>query len=224
MSKDNSVRLWTDEEKYKIILLVNGAMAFVYILILSFLVFKYGLLITILVPAFLFLIFIVAVFCGMVVNKDEAPAIGLKSLLIMLVTSVVGLVVFSLFFAQNLPISNEDTLRDFQIFLVVGSSGMLGGVMRIYSGESLLSKMGPDVWKIFHSLFVALFVSIVLFFLLRAGIVKEPSIDTFNVWGVAGVSAITGFFSEKIIKRFQRLFNEVLGEGDFSRERNDDRE
>ena len=62
-----------------------------------------------------------------------------------------------------------------------------------------------------RSSIIGLFVSVVLFLILRAGIINQTQIDTFNVWGVTGVSAVTGFFADRVIERFSSLYNEVIG-------------
>ena len=67
------------------------------------------------------------------------------------------------------------------------------------------------LWFTVRSSIIGLFVSVVLFLILRAGIINQTQIDTFNVWGVTGVSAVTGFFADRVIERFSSLYNEVIG-------------
>ncbi|SPJ32854.1 hypothetical protein [Kushneria phyllosphaerae] len=154
----------------------------------------------------------VLITCAILVSPNKTRSIGVKSVFFGFAILIVMLIVFSLFFYDALPIENKDKLNNLHIFMTVGSAGMLGGLMKAFLEESIVNEDGPDMWKVARSVLIAFFVSIVLFFLLRAGIINQTRVDTFNVWGVAGVSSVTGFFSEKIIERFKKLFHEVLGE------------
>lgn len=120
-------------------------------------------------------------------------------------------VFFSILFYESLPIKDPSRLREAQVFLAVSSSGMMGGLMRYFSHEAVIKSESLNLWHMVHSAIVGLFVSVVLFLILRAGIINQTQIDTFNVWGVTGVSAITGFFAERVIERFSSLYNEVVG-------------
>ncbi len=120
-------------------------------------------------------------------------------------------VCFSILFFESLPFEDPSRLREAQVFLAVSSSGMMGGLMRYFSHEAVIKSESLNLWHMVHAAIVGLFVSVVLFLILRAGIINQTQIDTFNVWGVTGVSAITGFFAERVIERFSSLYNEVVG-------------
>lgn len=118
---------------------------------------------------------------------------------------------FSLLFYEVLPFEDPARLREAQVFLAVSASGMMGGLMRYFSHQTVTDGDDLALWHMVHSAIIGLFVSMVLFFILRAGIINQTQIDTFNIWGVTGVSAITGFFAERVIERFSSLYNEVIG-------------
>ncbi|MDX5998208.1 hypothetical protein HRJ35_01575 [Shewanella oneidensis MR-1] len=118
---------------------------------------------------------------------------------------------FSILFYESLPFEDPARLREAQVFLAVSSSGMMGGLMRYFSHDAVIKNESLNLWHMVHAAIVGLFVSLVLFLILRAGIINQTQIDTFNVWGVTGVSAITGFFAERVIERFSNLYNEVVG-------------
>ncbi|RZG09085.1 hypothetical protein EXT48_02650 [Pseudoalteromonas sp. CO348] len=120
-------------------------------------------------------------------------------------------VCFSILFYESLPFDDPSKLREAQVFMAVSSSGMMGGLMRYFSHDKVIKDEAINLWHMVHAAIVGLFVSVVLFLILRAGIINQTQIDTFNVWGVTGVSAITGFFSERVIERFSNLYNEVVG-------------
>ncbi len=129
---------------------------------------------------------------------------------ILFVSTFLG-VCFSILFYDIMPFNDSDRLRDAQVLLAVSSSGAMGGLMRYFSHEAVTRNKELDAWKLIHATIVGLFVSLVLFLILRAGIINQTKVDTFNVWGVAGVSAITGFFSEKMLERFSSIYNEIVG-------------
>ena len=67
-----------------------------------------------------------------------------------------------------------------------------------------------NFWRIIFSIISSLFVSLILFLLLRAGILKSDNIDSFNIYGVTGMSAVAGYFSDKIITRISKLYKTVV--------------
>ena len=120
-------------------------------------------------------------------------------------------VCYAILFYEKLPFEDQSRLREAQVFLAVSSSGMMGGLMRYFSKDGVINDEEMNLWRMVHSAIVGLFVSVVLFLILRAGIINQTQIDTFNVWGVTGVSGITGFFADQVIERFSSLYREVIG-------------
>ena len=100
-------------------------------------------------------------------------------------------VCFSILFYESMPFLEPSRLREAQVFLSVSSSGMMGGLMRYFSHEAVIKKEELNLWHMVHAAIVGLFVSVVLFLILRAGIINQTQIDTFNVWGVAGAVSYT---------------------------------
>ena len=102
------------------------------------------------------------------------------------------------------------------IFLSVCLAGFLGGYVReIFSyivslKESKAINLKNNFWQIVFSITSSLFISLIFFLLLRAGILKSDKIDSFNIYGITGVSAVTGYFTDKIIERVSKLYKLLL--------------
>lgn len=145
-----------------------------------------------------------------------APAIAFafiaRLIAVLFFFSVFVLLGLSIFFEHLVDLVGFDVTKDVRIFLTVSTAGMLGGMMSTFSSKDIIKNQVLSLWEMVHGSIVGLFVSVVLFCVLRAGIIQQANIDTFNFWGVAGVSAITGFFSENMIVRFSALFKEMVGE------------
>ena len=118
---------------------------------------------------------------------------------------------YSILFYDHLPFEDATRLREAQVFLAVSSAGMMGGLMRYFARDGVAKGKEMNLWHMVHASITGLFVSIIFFLILRAGIINQTQIDTFNVWGITGVSAVTGFFSDRVIERFSNLYNEVIG-------------
>ena len=134
-----------------------------------------------------------------------------RTFAVMLFSLTFAGVCFAILSPESLNIVDKIRLREAQVFLAVSSAGMMGGLMRYFSHDQIIKNEVMNLWHMVHAAIIGLFVSLVLFLVLRAGIINQTQIDTFNVWGVTGVSAITGFFAERVIDRFSSLYNEVLG-------------
>lgn len=125
--------------------------------------------------------------------------------------------------------NSKEHFRDIQILGCIGTSGIMGGFIRqlqtnlrpselslenpansSVSTRSIESSPYVKFWSTLFSLFTALFTAMVLFLLLRAGILKTVEVDTFNVYGVTGVAAVSGYFSDSIIRRFSSLYEQIF--------------
>ena len=120
-------------------------------------------------------------------------------------------VCFSILFHDFLPFSDEVKLKEIQVFMAVASSGMMGGMMRYFTSNRYIDIQEDSLWLLIHSAMIGMFVSVVLFLILKAGIINQIQVDTFNIWGVSGISSIIGFFSGRMINRFSNLFNDIIG-------------
>ncbi len=130
---------------------------------------------------------------------------------------------------ETLYAFDERKTNEIQIFGCIITAGILGGLTRQFhtnlNPSALMSiilqgtrerPLAATVnssdfiyvkfWTTLFSLFVSFFVSVVLFLLLRAGLRKTAEVDTFNKYGVSGVAALSGYFSENIMRRLSRLF------------------
>lgn len=134
------------------------------------------------------------------------------------IIDLVFLVVF-LLFPDSIFAGTKDTVFDVQLLGCIGTAGVLGGfIHQIHTNlrpvelkEDQTMSSYVRFWTTLFSLFSSLFISMVLFALLRAGILKTVQVDTFNVYGVTGVSAVSGYFADNIISRFTRIYREILG-------------
>lgn len=155
----------------------------------------------------------VAIASFIAIEPDKFSYFVVRALAVSLFFVTFSGVCFSILFYESIPIEDPSRLREAQVFLAVSSSGMMGGLMRYFSHDAVIKSEQLNLWHMVHAAIVGLFVSVVFFLILRAGIINQTQIDTFNVWGVTGVSAITGFFAERVIERFSSLYNEVVGNG-----------
>ena len=153
----------------------------------------------------------VAIASFIAIEPDKFSYFVVRALAVSLFFFTFAGVCYSILFYESLPFEEASRLREAQVFLAVSSSGMMGGLMRYFSHDGVIKKEEMNLWHMVHAAIVGLFVSVVLFLILRAGIINQTQIDTFNVWGVTGVSAITGFFADRVIERFSNLYNEVVG-------------
>lgn len=134
----------------------------------------------------------------------------------LLVVDIALLVVFLLFAARFGVDPTTTAGRDVQIFGCIATSGLLGAFVRQFQ-STLRPRERTDqsdsfvrFWSLVASLVSGLFTSVVLFSLLRAGILKSIEVDTFNIYGVTGVAAVSGYFSENIIRRFSRIYENLF--------------
>ncbi len=132
---------------------------------------------------------------------------------------VIALVCLLFFLLQPevlLSAKDEKLIFSAQILITVCISGFLGGYVReIYSrisgnGRDFSNVFYQDFWQILFSLIGSIVLSIVFFLLLRAGILKSESVDSFNLYGVAGISIVTGYLSDRVIGRFTTLYSTLF--------------
>ncbi len=140
----------------------------------------------------------------------------------LLVLDIWFLVVFLLFPGRFGADPTTSHGRDVQIFGCIATSGLLGTFVRQFQStlrpRELVghSEAAPQMssfvrfWSLVASLVSGLFTSVVLFLLLRAGILKSVEVDTFNIYGVTGVAAVSGYFSENIIRRFATIYESLF--------------
>lgn len=102
-------------------------------------------------------------------------------------------------------------IKDVQIVLGVSAAGLLGGQMRYFHSGASNASENFSLWQLVHSSIVGMFVALVLFLVLRAGIIQQSSVDTFNIWGVVGVTAVTGFFADNVLERLSSVYDELIG-------------
>ena len=116
---------------------------------------------------------------------------------------------------------NDEVLFHTQVLVSVCLGGFLGGFVRETYSRFLISKdeissiFITRFWVIIFSLLGSVLLSVIFFLLLRAGILKSESVDSFNLYGVTGISTITGYLSDRVLKRFSILYT-TLFEGESS--------
>lgn len=98
-------------------------------------------------------------------------------------------------------------LEKFTVLMAVIAGGGFGGCMRILVNER---DHRLNFVVFLQASFTGLFVSFVLFLVLRAGIIDQDSVDTFNVWGVCGISMLAGYFSGNALQRLNSVFSELV--------------
>jgi hypothetical protein len=112
--------------------------------------------------------------------------------------------------------------REVQIIGCICSSSILGGFVhkvltrdtrrrKALATDEEITAADLSFWEVIKALFCSLFVSLVIFFLIRAGILKAVEVDTFNIYGVTALSAITGYFGENIINRLRMVYETMIG-------------
>ncbi|MDA2933226.1 hypothetical protein MYX82_02670 [Acidobacteria bacterium AH-259-D05] len=142
------------------------------------------------------------------------------------IASMVSVAVF-LLFPEKVVTMQSDQPPDKQIFGCIVSAGLLGGLLRqVNANRQLLDvfeivreRENPDqrvsyfarFWKSLIAVLGSTVVSLVLFLLLRAGVLKSVEVDTFNVYGVTGVAVITGYFAENVIQRLTVVYEQLVG-------------
>ena len=136
---------------------------------------------------------------------------ALRVLSIAFFLSVFSMFVISLLFPEVFLGEELNEKKEIQIFACVASAGTMGGLMRYLMEEKVQNGELMDLWSLSHSAISGLFVSVILFLVLRAGIINKVQIDTFNVYGVSGVSAVVGFLADRMVKRISGLYEEVVG-------------
>ena len=116
-------------------------------------------------------------------------------------------------------------IMEAQILSCICLAGMAGGIISQLFTTPIVSKpteeepvemhryssLSHRFWNNMISIIAALFVSLVIFLLIRAGILKQVEIDTFNVYGVTGFAAVSGYFSKSILERFKKLYEGIMG-------------
>lgn len=111
-------------------------------------------------------------------------------------------------------------MLEVQLLGCIGTAGFLGGFVRQLhttlkplelSSTDSQSSLYVRFFSTLYSLFSSVFIATVLFTLLRAGVLKTVELDTFNVYGVTGVSAISGYFADNIMSRLTHLYRELFG-------------
>ncbi|MEM6737765.1 MAG: hypothetical protein AAF620_17025 [Bacteroidota bacterium] len=115
-------------------------------------------------------------------------------------------------------LKDQDKLITTQIITSVCLSGLLGGYTReIFNNFLTQTDQNEElrltitkVWLVFISLLGSVFLSLVFFLLLRAGILKSDKVDTFNIYGVAGIASVTGYFSNNVINRLSKLYKTIF--------------
>ena len=144
------------------------------------------------------------------------------------IIDLVFLIVF-LLFPETFASGVKEHFRDIQVLCCIGTAGILGGFIRqlqtnlrpselsISDTDNTPSTFSPSIaspyvrfWSTLFSIFRALFTALVLFLLLRAGILKTVEVDTFNVYGVTGVAAVSGYFADSIIRRFSTVYEQLF--------------
>jgi len=112
--------------------------------------------------------------------------------------------------------SDEKIRSNSQVLVSVCLGGFLGGFVRetysrfINSRENLPNVFITNFWIIIFSLLGSILLSMIFFLLLRAGILKSESVDSFNLYGVTGISVITGYLSDRVITRFSVLYSTLF--------------
>ena len=106
-----------------------------------------------------------------------------------------------------------------QVLTSVCLGGFLGGFVRetyfrfLTAKEEMTGIFIKKFWIIIFSLLGSVLISLIFFLLLRAGILKSDSVDSYNLYGVVGVSIISGYFSDKVLKKVAKLFKDILDNG-----------
>jgi len=136
---------------------------------------------------------------------------ALRVLSVAFFLSVFSMFVISLLFPEVFLGAELNGKKEIQIFACVASAGTMGGLMRYLMEEKVQNGESMNLWSLSHSAISGLFVSVILFLVLRAGVINKVQIDTFNLYGVSGVSAVVGFLADRMVKRISGLYEEVVG-------------
>lgn len=144
-------------------------------------------------------------------SQKIIPALR-KFILFMLLILLISLLMITLLSPQNLTFSSDNPKRmvEVQILFAVSITGFLGALIREITILVSDKTKALSLSAIFFSTFSGLFVSLISFFLFRAGILKNIEVDTFNVYGVTGISGLTGYFSDRIVSRLSGLYQALI--------------
>ena len=149
-----------------------------------------------------------------------------RLLLAIIILTIAALIMGSLISAIALPqvflglllgeeiLSNvsEAQMVTVQLLVVVALSGLLGGVLRHFYFQQSINGKSDDHHLHAMAVLQSTFAALIAFFIFRAGIIHQVTIDTFNVFGVAGMGAVVGFFSDDIIEKFKGFYNRAIEE------------
>ncbi|MEO9459878.1 MAG: YEATS-associated helix-containing protein [Lentilitoribacter sp.] len=163
--------------------------------------------------SFLIVLLFIAYSVGLLIHSAEAfKNLFTRVISIVLVLLTLFLLTCAILEFGFLPFSNFTVhAKEAQILLAVTSAGMLGGLMKYLTEFSNEKTEQYSLWGLIQSSITGLFVALVLFLILRAGIINQTNVDTFNIWGVSGVSCVTGFFANKVLERLSSVYEELAG-------------
>jgi hypothetical protein len=166
------------------------------------------------------------------VGMARFPQLAFHLIFTALFVADLAFLVLFLLFPETVYSGDPKLVRDVQIFGCIGSSGLMGDFIKqlqtnlrpveLYSDKDPTARSLTDAprassyvrfWSTMFSLFTAFFTATVLFLLLRAGILKTVEVDTFNVYGVTGVAAISGYFSDNIMRRLSLIYEQLFETG-----------
>ena len=112
--------------------------------------------------------------------------------------------------SSGIEISQALKMSEFWFYSIACSAGMMGGIMKylVFANASGLKTL--RVWDIIYASVVGLFVALILFLLFRSGIISDTPIDSYNKYGVAGISILAGFFSDRVIDKLTDWYGRLL--------------
>lgn len=162
------------------------------------------------IPSFLFHVFFVILY---------------GTIIFLLIALLLKPTLLEMFF---IPLQGEELthkIMEAQILSCICLAGMAGGIIsqlfiKLETSEPTeegateihhYPSLSHRFWNNLMGVISALFVSLVVFLLIRAGILKQVEIDTFNVYGVTGFAAVSGYFSKSILERFKKLYEGIMG-------------
>jgi len=132
---------------------------------------------------------------------------------------IVIILLYSLFQLLSNPVNYlskayiQITKDDTEIPILVGAviSGGIGGVIKAINPILLAfgQKKYDDInnifflfWKFILSTLKGATISMAIILALRAGLLKNVDLDTFNIYGVTGFGIFIGLYSDKILAKF----------------------
>ncbi len=101
-------------------------------------------------------------------------------------------------------------MSEFWFYSIACSAGMMGGIMKYLVFANAAGLKTLRVWDIIYASVVGLFVALILFLLFRSGIISDTPIDSYNKYGVAGISILAGFFSDRVIEKLTEWYGRLL--------------